>query len=448
MLKKKKILKDTFTPIQLLTIGFCLLSFFGAVLLSLPISSVNGQYTSFVDSLFTSMSAVTTTGLIVVDTGTYFNRFGQTIIMILFQIGGLGYMIFISLAVLGLAGKISMSNRILLRESISRPTKVDLVKFAKVLVLSTILIEVVGVLFLTIYWSKYFLFGDALFSALFHSISAFTTAGFSIYTDSFMKYSTSITLNIIILSLMLLGSLGFFVLYDLAIFFKPKKNRLRRLSTHTKLILYLTFILTLIGSTVIYFAENWQSTFTIIDKLLISLFQASSASTTAGFNSVDIGLMSMASLFIIIILMYIGAGPGGTAGGIKQTTFGVILLSVYNQLTGRENVSALKRRIAEGTIKRALSIAALALLWFIFAVLLLTFTEKKEFIQIIFEVGSALGTVGLSAGITPDLTMFGKVVIIVTMLIGRVGPLGIALSVLRRKKVTSYKYPEDEILVG
>jgi trk system potassium uptake protein TrkH len=146
--------------------------------------------------------------------------------------------------------------------------------------------------------------------------------------------------------------------------------------------------------------------------------------------------------------MYIGAGPGGTAGGIKQTTLGVILISIYNQLTGREKVLALKRRISENTIKRALSIAALALLWFVITVLALTISEDKDFIKIVFEVGSALGTVGLSAGITSDLTVFGKIVIITTMLIGRVGPLGIGLTILRRKKIPSYQYPEDEILVG
>jgi trk system potassium uptake protein TrkH len=431
-----------------LTLGFSALSIIGAVILMMPFSSVNGQFTSFLDSLFTSMSAITTTGLIVVDTGTYFNRFGQSVIMILFQIGGLGYMIFISLAVLGFAGKISMSNRILLRESISRPTSVDLLKFTKIMILSTLLIEVLGVIFLTFYWMEYFSFSEALYSAVFHSISAFTTAGFSTYTDSFIKYGTSISFNIVVVLIMILGSLGFFVLYDLAILFKPNHRQPHRLSLHTKLIVSLTLFLTIAGAAVILFSENWETSNTAIDKILFSIFQASTASTTAGFNTLDIGIMTRASLFIIIILMYIGAGPGSTAGGIKQTTFGVILISLYNQLTGREKVLALKRRVSDETVKRALSIAALALLWFVAAVLALAISEDKDFLKIVFEVGSALGTVGLSAGITADLTPFGKIVIIITMLIGRVGPLGIGLTILRKKKVSSYQYPEDEILVG
>ncbi|MBK9098432.1 MAG: hypothetical protein IPM14_10040 [bacterium] len=447
-MKKFGFFRNLLTPIRSLTFGFSLLSVIGAVILMMPFSSINGQYTSFLDSLFTSMSAVTTTGLIVVDTGTYFNRFGQTVIMILFQIGGLGYMIFISLAVLGFAGKISMSNRILLRESISRPTSVDLLKFTKIMILSTLLIEVLGVIFLTIYWMEYFSFSEALYSAVFHSISAFTTAGFSTYTDSFIKYGTSFSFNFVVVLIMVLGSLGFFVLYDLAVLFSPKRKQPHRLSMHTKLIVSLTLILTLIGGGIIFISENWSGSNSNLDKILLSVFQASSASTTAGFNSVDIGLMTRASLFILIILMYIGAGPGSTAGGIKQTTFGVILISLYNQLTGREKVLALKRKISDDTVKRALSIAALALLWFIAAVLALTMSEDKDFLKIVFEVGSALGTVGLSAGITADLTPFGKIVIIITMLIGRVGPLGIGLTILRKKKVSSYQYPEDEILVG
>lgn len=447
-MKKFGFFRNLLTPIRSLTFGFSLLSVIGAVILMMPFSSINGQYTSFLDSLFTSMSAVTTTGLIVVDTGTYFNRFGQTVIMILFQIGGLGYMIFISLAVLGFAGKISMSNRILLRESISRPTSVDLLKFTKIMILSTLLIEVLGVIFLTIYWMQYFSLSEALYSAVFHSISAFTTAGFSTYTDSFIKYGTSFSFNFVVVLIMVLGSLGFFVLYDLAALFSPKRKQPHRLSMHTKLIVSLTIILTLIGGGIIFFSESWGASSSNLDKILLSIFQASSASTTAGFNSLDIGLMTRASLFILIILMYIGAGPGSTAGGIKQTTFGVILISLYNQLTGREKVLALKRKISDDTVKRALSIAALALLWFIAAVLALTMSEDKDFLKIVFEVGSALGTVGLSAGITADLTPFGKTVIIITMLIGRVGPLGIGLTILRKKKVSSYQYPEDEILVG
>jgi trk system potassium uptake protein TrkH len=448
MKKKFDFFRNLLTPIRSLTLGFSILSLLGAIILMMPFSSASGESTSFLDSLFTSVSAVTTTGLIVVDTGSYFNRFGQSVIMVLFQIGGLGYMIFISLAVLGFAGKISMTNRILLRESISRPTSLDLLRFANIIILSTILIELIGVFSLTIYWMQYFPFGEALYSALFHSISAFTTAGFSIYTDSFIKYGTSVYFNLITILVMVLGSLGFFVLYDLAVLINPKRKKTHSLSIHTKIVVSLTIILTFSGAAIILFSESWQGIDKFSDRILLSVFQASTASTTAGFNTLDIGLMTRASLFIIIILMYIGAGPGGTAGGIKQTSFGVILISLYNQLTGREKVLALKRKISDETVRRALSIAALAIIWFVFSVLVLTMSEDKDFLKLVFEVGSALGTVGLSTGITPDLSVIGKVVIIITMLIGRVGPLGIGLTILRKKHLVSYQYPDDEILVG
>lgn len=447
-MSKRKNRKFVLTPIRSLSIGFTSLSLIGAIILSLPISSVSGESTSFLDALFTASSAVTTTGLIVVDTGTYFNRFGQTVIMALFQIGGLGYMIFISLAIFGFAGKLSLSNRILLRESINQPTKLDLMKFSKVIILSTIAIELIGVVLLTIYWSGFYPFGEALYSAFFHSISAFTTAGFSIYSDSFMKFEGNIFFNIVIILLMILGAVGFFVLYDLAGYIKNYKKKNRRLAVHTKIVIWLMMALSLAGAVIFYFLEGASQVNSVNDRVLTALFQSFTASTTAGFNSVNTGLMSAGSLFITVVLMFIGAGPGSTGGGIKLTTFGVLLISLYNQLTGKKNAAVLKRRISTGTIERATAITLLAALWLIAAVLCLVISEGKEFLTVLFEVASALGTVGLSAGITSSLTSFGKLIIIITMLVGRVGPLGIGLSVLWQKKITSYDYPDEEILVG
>ena len=447
-MKKTNHLRRFLTPIRSLTFGFSFLSLVGAIILSLPMASASGNYTPFLDALFTATSAVTTTGLIVVDTGSYYNTFGQTIILILFQVGGLGYMIFISLFVLGFAGKLSMTNRVLLRESINRPGKVDLIKFSKIIIVTTLLIEIIGVIFLTIYWMNYFGFKEALYSAVFHSVSAFTTAGFSIYADSFIKYQSSLPFNLIVISLIVLGSLGFFVLYDFYLYITNPGKKIRRLATHTKLVISLMLILTLTAAGLIFFAEGNIHVNTLKEKIITAIFQAATASTTAGFNTIDIGLMKAQSLFAIIIIMFVGAGPGGTAGGIKLTTFGVLLISLYSQLTGRKNVAILRRKISGRTIQRAIAITLIAALWLIVSVLVLTFSEQKSFIQIFFEVASALGTVGLSAGITGDLSSLGKIIIIITMLIGRVGPLGIGLTVLVREKITSYEYPEDDFLVG
>jgi trk system potassium uptake protein TrkH len=357
-------------------------------------------------------------------------------------------MIFISLFVLGFAGKLSMSNRILLRESINRPSKVDLVKFSKIIIVTTITIETIGVIFLTIYWMNFFGFKEALYSAVFHSVSAFTTAGFSIYSDSFIKYQNSIPFNLIIISLIVLGSLGFFVLYDLYLYITNPVKKTRKLATHSKLVISLMLVLTLSAAGLIFYAEGSAHVNSLREKIVTSIFQAATASSTAGFNTIDIGLMKDQSLFTIITLMFIGAGSGGTAGGIKLTTFGVLLISLYSQLSGRKNVAVLKRKISESTVQRSIAIALIAVLWLIAAVLVLTFSEQKSFIQILFEVASALGTVGLSAGITGDLSIIGKIIIIITMLIGRVGPLGIGLTVLIREKITSFEYPESDILVG
>ncbi len=447
-MSKRKNKKFYFTPIQSLSIGFSGLSLIGAVILSLPISSASGESTSFLNALFTSTSAVTTTGLIVVDTGTYFNRFGQTVIMSLFQIGGLGYMVFISLAIFGFAGKLSLSNRILLRESINHPTKMDLMKFSKIIILATIVIEFIGVVLLTIYWSGFYPLGEALYSALFHSISAFTTAGFSIYSNSFMKFEGNIFFNIVIIVLLVLGAVGFFVLYDIASYIKNYKRKNRRLTVHTKIVIWLMMSLSFFAALLFYFLEGNTQVNSVSEKIITAIFQAFTASTTAGFNTINTGLMSAGSLFITVVLMFIGAGPGGTAGGIKLTTFGVLLISLYDQLTGKKNPAVLKRRISKGTVERATAITLLAVLWMIVAVLCLVISEGKQFLVVLFEVVSALGTVGLSAGITSSLTAFGKIIIIVTMLIGRVGPLGIGLSIIRQTQTTSFEYPEEEILVG
>ena len=448
MKQQYSFLRKLLTPVRSLSLGFSTLSIIGAFILIMPFSSANGQFTPFLDALFTAASAVTTTGLIVVDTGSYYNLFGQTVIMILFQIGGLGYMIFVALAVLGFGRGLSMSYRILLRESINRPTKIELIKFVKLMIYFTIAIEAVGVIALTIYFAQYFDFGKAFYSALFHSISAFTTAGFSVYPDSFIQFQSSLILNGIIIGLFLLGAAGFFVLYDLYSFAFLKTGKIKkRLSTHTKLVISLALILNIIGVVLIFFSESDKFSSVLSEKLIFSTFQSLTASTTAGFNTIDIGAMSVPSLFYIIVMMFIGAGPGGTAGGIKLTTFGVILFSLYSELSTKKGISIFKRSISDVTVKRSLTIALLGVLWMLTAVLLLTLTEDSTFMTILFEVVSALGTVGLSAGITAGLTSFGKIIIIITMLIGRIGPLAIGLSVVRKEKV-SVKYAEDEILVG
>lgn len=439
-----------FTVFQSLVIGFVFIALIGAALLSLPIASSEGISQPFIDAFFTATSAVTTTGLVVVDTGSFYSFFGQIVILVLIQIGGLGYMIFIALMVLRIGGKLSLSNRILLRESLSRPTSFDMVKFAEVVIIFTFFFEFIGALALSLYWMDYFPAAQAIYTGMFHSISGFCTAGFSLFSDSFSSYRASIALNLIVTIICIAGGIGFFVLYDVFDLFNKTLRRKgpRRLSIHTKFVLMLSLILMAAGTLIIFISERAFQASSFGEGLLNAGFQSISASTTTGFNTINIGAMSPASLFTIIMLMFIGASPGGTGGGIKTTSFGIMVLFLFSGLNGKEDVNIYKRRIPPKTINKAFSLAFIALLWVILATLILTATEKQSFLNILFEMVSAFGTTGLSTGITPALTSVGKIITCITMLIGRVGPLAIGFSLVARPKPVDFKYAEADILVG
>ncbi|MEW6614559.1 MAG: TrkH family potassium uptake protein [Thermodesulfobacteriota bacterium] len=437
------------TPIQILSVGFILISLIGGILLYLPISSSSGETTPYLDALFTATSAITTTGLIVVDTGSHYNLFGQIVIMILFQIGGLGYMLFFVFFVLLMGNKLSMQSTLLLHEVVKRPFKIEAAKFAKLIIFYTFVIELIGAIALSIYLSSDFTLPQAVYSAIFHSVSAFNTAGFSIYADNLCRYNNSIVLNIILILIFTAGCLGFWVVFDSFenIRNKLKKKKPSRLSVHSKLVYLLMIVFFIMGTFIIYFSEHWVATISVKEKMLNSIFQTLTATSTTGFNTIDIGGMSEGSLFLIIGFMFIGAGSGSTAGGIKITTFGILLALLYSVLRQKNDVNIFKRRVSAEVIRHSLSIMLLAGLWMFLATLVLSVTESGSFIQILFEVVSALGTVGLSTGITGNLTFIGKLFIIATMLIGRIGPLGVGLSVLKRHRET-YKYPLGDIYVG
>jgi trk system potassium uptake protein TrkH len=437
------------SQIQILSVGFVLISIVGGVLLSLPIASTSGEATPYIDALFTSTSAVTTTGLVVVDTGSHYNLFGQTVIMILFQIGGLGYMLFFVFFVLSLGNKLSMKNKLLLQESLKRPFKIEAVKFTRQIILFTVIVESVGAAFLSMLLLRDFSLPHAVYSGLFHSISAFNTAGFSIYADSFSRYNNSMAVNIILIFVFTAGCLGFWVVFDSLEYFRNilKRKKPNRLSVHSKLVYLITILFFVAGTCIIYFSEPWANSISIRETLLNSIFQTLTATSTTGFNTIDIGGMTETSLFLIIGFMFIGAGSGSTAGGIKMTTFGVLIASVYSILKNKEDVSVFKHRISVEIVRHSTAIMLLAGLWMFLAILILCVTEKGKFISILFEVVSALGTVGLSTGITADLSHIGKSLIVVTMLIGRIGPLGVGLSVLREHKQL-HQYPQGDIYVG
>lgn len=443
-------IEKVLSPIQLLSIGYVVIILLGAILLMLPISSTNSSYQFFVDSLFTSASAVSTTGLVVVDTGTYYSTFGETVVLILIQIGGLGYMLFFVVFTVLLKEKLSISGKKYLREAVSRNQSVDLIKFVKLTLLYTFVIEGIGTIGYFLVWVNKYPPIYAFYSSFFHSVSAFCTAGFGLYPDSLSSYSTSILINFNTFFLVITGGIGFFVLYDIINFFKQKikKNNVVRLSLHSKLVLSFTFSLFVFGAVIILISEPAKFSDNIFQDILNAFFQSVSASTTVGFNTVDITIMSNASLFVMIILMFIGASPGSTGGGIKTTSFAASVLSSIASLKGENAVSIFKRTISRVSINKANAQIFVALTSTILITLILSITEKFSFIKILFEATSAFGTVGLSAGITSGLSSIGKLLITTLMIIGRVGPLAIGLFFVNKNGNNNYSFPEEEIFTA
>lgn len=449
MISLQKLLQKV-TPAQSLLIGFILIILIGSSLLTLPLASSKGISQPFIDALFTATSAVSTTGLVVVDTGGFYSIFGQIVILVLFQIGGLGYMVFIVLMAYIFGKRVSLETEKTLQESLAGPPLGVIKKFVKAVILYTFLIEFIGAVILSLYWMREFPLSRSIYLGIFYSVSAFCTAGFGLFSDSFVSYQDSVVINTIIPCLCFAGGIGFFVLYDIHTFLGKTINHIqpRRLSIHSKLALMLSITLIVIGIAITFISESRPSSLPLKHRLLGSTFQSITASTTTGFNTIDIGAMSSTSLFTMIVLMFIGASPGGTGGGIKTTTFGLMLLILSAQLRRREDVNLFDRRISYETINKAFAIGAMAILLVILDTVILTFTEKASFLEILFEVVSAFGTVGLSTGITPNLSTVGKIIIIITMLTGRLGPLTIGFSLFGKPKRVDFRFAEGEVFVG
>jgi len=342
--------------------------------------------------------------------------------------------------------KISLRERLIIKESLNQFSLGGLVRLAKYILIFTAFIEITGAITLFFFWQKTYPSLQAWYLAIFHSISAFCNAGFSLFSDSLLNYTGNFIINLTFISLIILGGIGFLVLLE--IFQYQKKTAL---SLHAKLVIKISFILILIGFFTILLMEfNNQSTLrnlNLSEKISGALFQSVTA-RTAGFNTIRIGNMQNATLFFIIILMFIGASPSSTGGGVKTTTFGLLILYTWSSLSGEKRVHFFKRSISPEIIAKATTVISLSLLLVITMTILLSYFEGREFIQILFEVVSAFGTVGLSTGITPSLSIAGKIIITVTMFSGRLGPLGLALSLIHKHEPEIIKYPEEKIMVG
>ena len=441
---------QVFGVIRILVLGYAVITLIFAGLLTLPIASSERVSQPFIDALFVATSGISTTGLTVVDVGSFYSLFGQIVLLVNFQVGGIGYMAFYILLAYVITGRLSLTAQLVGKESVTGAGLRDFTSFFVLLLIFTFSIEFIGAAILSVYWAHEFPLPRAIYLGIFHSVSAFCTAGFALFPDSLMSYQDSVTVNLVVDILSILGGIGFYVFYDIYNLSKKaiKRERPNRLSEHSKLAMLVTIILLFIGTGVILISEEWPPSTIIGNRLLISSFQAISASTTDGFNTVVIGEMSHTSLFMIIILTLIGASPGGTAGGIKTTTLGIMFATILSLLRGQSEVNVFKKRIPDATIERSFMIFLLFVLILTIDMLVLATTEKASFLPVLFEISSALGNTGLSTGITPNLSIVGKIFLIFTMFIGRVGPATIAFAVFGKTKPMPFKYPKGEVFVG
>lgn len=439
------------TPIQILVAGFALIVLVSAVLLAMPFSSTKHEFQPFVDCLFMTSSAISTTGLVVADIGKDYTLFGQLVMLVVVQIGGIGYMCFLPLVVVGLlGGKLTISTRMVLRESMARPGWLDMVKFTKVILISTLVIESLGAALLVIHSAPTRGLAASIYPAIYHSINAFCTAGMSIWPDNLMRYQAAVFPNIVIMLVELAGGIGFFVLYDIARQSKKFVRGIhpRQLSTHSKLALTVTGIVVGVGTVVVLLTEWPHSRLTAGQMIMAAAFQAVSAETTTGFNSVDIAALTAPAIFMLTVLMFIGASPNSTGGGIKTTTLGVMVAGLLALIRGREDITMFRRRINYKVLQSAFSLTLAAGFWCTVVIGLMLLIEPARFDQIVFEVVSAFGNVGLSMGITTKLSTLSRLMLSATMFFGRLGPLAIGFSLIGKRESPLHHYAEDEVYVG
>lgn len=437
-------------PVQILVVFFLIIIFLGTILLSLPISSVSKQSTNYLDALFTATSATSVTGLVVLDTGSYWSSFGKTVILILIQIGGLGIMSFTTFGALKFGRKLSLSTSLLVKEALNVEGFNGLSLIMRYVVSFTIVVEFLGALFLSMVFIPQYGFSEGLYISLFTSISSFCNAGFDVFGkfSSLTIYANNSYVLIICMILIIIGGIGFGVITEFITYRHTKK-----ISITTKIVLIVTSILIIFGS-ILYFVLEYNNPLTfgdmsLYDKVLNSVF-ASVSPRTAGFNSVDLVNMRSGSKFLTCILMLIGGSPGSTSGGIKTTTIGVIGLSIYHYIRNRDKTIVLNKEIPSKTINKAFVLTFIMLFFISLFVILISITHHDaSFESIIFEVFSAFNTVGLSIGLTSKLTDLGKIFIILAMYFGRVGTLTLLFAFTHKfDNKKCIKYPEARVTVG
>lgn len=431
------------SPPVILSGGFACLILLGTLLLKIP--GATEQPITWLESLFTATSAVTVTGLVVVDTGATYSVFGLTVLAVLIQAGGLGFMTFAVLAAMSLGGHVGLQHQLMAKEAMHQTSLANIGRTAKAVVSLALTVEAVAVVGLTLTWWGDKGFVDALSEAVFYAISAFNSAGFVLSPNGLVDYASSIPVNLIVSILFVIGGLGFSVITNIA-----EKRRWHDFSVYTRAILIATLIINVLSVAIIWLLEmNNPATFanlSIGDQAMAAWFQATTP-RSAGFNTVDTGAMTEASAVFTLLLMLIGGGSMSTAGGIKLGTFIVLLVATYAFLRRREHVTLLNRTVPQEIVMKALAVTLVTLILMFLGIFILMILNPLPFIDITFEVLSASATVGLSRGITADVTAASQVVLVFLMFAGRVGPLTLAyfLATPRKRHI---RFPETDIQVG
>lgn len=432
----------------IIVVGFAGMIALGTVLLMLPIANVTAKEASFVNALFTSTSAVCVTGLVVVDTGTYWSSFGQVVILVLIQAGGFGFMTSATLVLLALGRKMGLRYKLLIGDSMGIRKMKGLDKLLIRIGIFTIAAELIGAIIFYICFYSGSEPGNIAWKSLFHSISAFNNAGFDIFGDfrSLTDFQTNAPVILTTAILIFFGGISYIVVADVI-----KSRRFEKLTLDSKIVLTTTIVLLGVGMIVILLTEFSNPAtlgyLTFSQKLLNAFFH-SVTPRTAGFNTIDIHSIADYSLFFTILLMFVGGASGSTAGGVKVNTFGMLISTIWSTLRGKERAGAFGRTFLVQQVYRALTVVMLSLAVVTIVVFILTVVEEFDFLPLLFETVSAFGTVGLTTGITPGLSVAGKAIITVTMFIGRLGPLALMFALVQQQQQTAYSYPEEEIRTG
>lgn len=445
-------IRKKLTQAQIIALGYFLVIAAGTLILMLPIATKSGEMATPLTALFTATSATCVTGLVVVDTASYWSLFGQCIILLMIQVGGLGFMTIGVLFAMFLNKKISLKTRGILQESMNTNQVGGVVRLVRKALIGTAVIEMAGALLLMIRFVPEFGFARGIYFGIFHAVSAFCNAGFDLMGtskgpySSFTAYADDALINVTIMALIVVGGIGFFVWDDIC----HNKLHIKKYKLHTKIVLSCTAILIAGGALFIYLFEKdgLMAGMSAREAFLTSAFSSVTA-RTAGFNTIDTAGLTTSSKMLTVLLMFIGGSPGSTAGGIKTTTIVVLLIYVWSNLRGARGCNIFERRLEDDAVRKASDVAVISLFMAVVASIAIPYFQPHLLMEdVVFEVFSAIGTVGMSTGITRDLSAASRIIVVLLMYCGRIGSMSFALSFMERKKVAPVKLPEEKVMIG